>query len=169
MLTSSPILAHYSLSAKTRVVVDASPWAVGAVLLQEQTDMSFCPVAYGSRSLTDTERKYGQIEKEALPIIFGCEHFHRYLFGREFELETDHRPLEHIYAAKPTNSSKSQPPRIERWHLRLQEYDFKVVYRPGNTNLADLLSRLSNQPQPRSNMESCADRYVNHLPTHLAS
>ena len=112
--------------------------------------------------------KYGQIEKEALAIVFGCEHFHMYLFGRELELETDHRPLEHIYAAKPTNSSKPQPARIERWHLRLQEYDFKVVYRPGSTNLADLLSRLSNQPKPRSNMESCADRYINHLTTHLA-
>jgi len=95
-LTSSPILAHYSLNAKTRVVVDASPWAVGAVLLQEQTDKSFRTVSYGSRSLTDTERKYGQIEKEALAIVFGCEHFHMYLFGRDFELETDHCPLEHI-------------------------------------------------------------------------
>ena len=112
VLTSSPILAHYSFSTKTRVVVDASPWAAGAVLLQEQTDKSFRPVAYGSRSLTDTERKYGQIEKEALAIVFGCEHFHMYLFGREFDLETDHRPLEHIYAAKPTNSSKPQPARI---------------------------------------------------------
>ena len=166
-LTSSPILAHYSLNAKTRVVVDASPWAVGAVLLQEQTDKSFRPVAYGSRSLTDTERKYGQIEKEALAIVFGCEHFHMYLFGREFELETDHRPLEHIYAAKPTNTSKPQPARIERWRLRLQEYDFKVVYRPGKTNLADPLSRLANQ-HPRSNMESCADRYVNYMTNHLA-
>ena len=146
------------------MVVDASPWAVGAVLLQEQ---SFHPVAYGSRSLTDTEQKYGQIEKEALAIVFGCEHFHMYLFGREFEMETDHRPLEHIYAAKPTNSSKPQPARIKRWHLRLQEYDFQVVYRPGNTNLRDPLSRLANQ-HPRSNMESCADRYDNHLTTHLA-
>ena len=133
-LTSSPILAHYSLSAKTRVVVDASPWAVGADLLQEQTNKSFRPVAYGSRSLTDTERKYSQIEKEALAIVFGCEHFHMHRFGRDFELETDHRPLEHIYAVKPTNSSKPQPARIKRWRLRLQEYEYKAVYRPGNTN-----------------------------------
>ena len=80
-LTSSPVLAHYSLEAKTRVVVDASPWAVGAVLLQEQTDTSWRPVAYGSRSLTETERKYAQIEKEGLAIVFGCEHFHMYLYG----------------------------------------------------------------------------------------
>ena len=166
-LTSSPIQAQYSLSMKTHVVVDASPWAVGVVLLQEQTDKSFCPVAYESRSLTDTEQKYGQIEKEALAIVFGCEHFHMHLFGREFELETDHRPLEHIYAAKPTNSSKPQPARIEHWHLRLQEYYFKVVYRLGKTNLVGLLSRLTNQ-QPRRNVESCVDRYVNHLTTHLS-
>ena len=82
--------------------------------------------------------------------------------------KTDYRPLEHIYAAKPTNSSKPQPARIERWHLHLQEYDFKVVYRLGKTNLADPLSRLSNQQQTRSNTESCADRYVNDLTTLLA-
>ena len=134
--------------------------------LQEQTDKSFYPVAYESRSLTDTERKYSQIEKDTLAIVFGCEHFHMYLFCGEFELEMDCHPLEHIYTARPTNSSKPQPARIECWHLHFQE--FNLVYRPGNTNLADLLSRLSNPQQKRSNMVSCADCYINHLTTHLA-
>lgn len=165
-LTSSPVLAHYSLTAPTRVVVDASPWAVGAVLLQQQEDSTYRPIAYGSRALSETERKYAQIEKESLAIVFGCEHFHMYLYGRPFELETDHRPLEHIYKAKASNPGKPPPARIERWKLRLQEYDFKVVYRPGANNLADSLSRLPT-PAPRSNMEACADRYVHYLAREL--
>ena len=96
--------------------------------------------------------------------MFGCEHFHSYLYGRSFELETDHRPLEHIYKAKV--QSKPTTARLERWRLRLQEYDFHVVYRPGPFNLADPLSRLSKDGRKgtdRSNMEACVDRYVHYM------
>ena len=108
-LTSTPVLAYYSLTAKTRIVVDGSHWALGAVLLQEQHDGSYRPIAFGSRSLSETEQKYGHIEKESLAIVFGCEHFHMYLYGREFEIETGHRPLEHIYKPKASNSGKPAP------------------------------------------------------------
>ena len=162
-ISCSPVLAHFSLSSPTRVVSNVSPWAVGAVLLQQQSDMSYRPVAYASRSLTATEMKYAQIEREALAIVFGCEHFHTYLFGRSFELETDHRPLEYLFQPKVLPSGKPPPARIERWILRLQEYDFTVVYRPGAKNLADPLSRLPLPATTRSNMESCADRYVCNL------
>jgi hypothetical protein len=163
-ITRAPILAHYSISAPTRVVVDTSPWAVGAVLLQQQSDCTYRPIAFGSRSPTETEMKYSQIEKEALAIVFGCEHFHLYLYGKSFEMETDHRPLEYIF--KPKSTGKPTPARVERWLLRLQEYDFTVIYRPGPQNLADALSRLPNKT-PRSNMESCADRYVHYLAEQL--
>ena len=103
-ITTAPVLAHCSLTADTKVVVDASPWAV---LLQKQADDSYRPIAYGSRSLTNVEQKYGHIEKEALAIVYGCEHFHMYLYGRRFELET-----EHIYKAKPQNKLTSA--RLER-------------------------------------------------------
>ena len=158
-----PTIALVIHASPTRVVSDASPWAVGAVLLQQQSDMSYRPVAYASRSLTATEMKYAQIEREALAIVFGCEHFHTYLFGRSFELETDHRPLEYLFQPKVHPSGKPPPARIERWILRLQEYDFTVVYRPGAKNLADPLSRLPLPTTTRSNMESCADRYVCNL------
>ncbi|CAB4022598.1 Hypothetical predicted protein [Paramuricea clavata] len=160
----SPVLAHYNLTAETKVVVDASPWALGAVLLQKQADDNYRPIAYGSRSLTDVEQKYGHIEKEGLAIVFGCERFHMYLYGRSFELETDHRPLEHIYKAKL--QSKPTSARLERWRLRLQEYDFHVICRPGASNLADPLSRLPKDGKDgskRRNMEACADRYVHYM------
>ena len=108
--------------------------------------------------------KYSQIEKEALAIVFGCSHFHRYVYDRSFELETDHRPLEHIFKPKPSN--KPAPARVERWFLRLQEYDFTVIYRPGPQNLADPLSRLPIKTQ-RSTKEGTADRHVSYLAEHL--
>lgn len=162
-LSNYPVLAHFNLSAPTRLVTDASPWAVGAILLQQQPDMSYRPVAYGSRSLTETEMKYAQIEREALAIVYGCEHFHTCLYGRTFELETDHRPLEYLFQPKVRPSGKPPPARIERWILRLQEYDFTVIYRPGAKNLADPLSRLPLPTTTRSSMESCADRYICNL------
>ena len=79
-----------------------------------------------------------------------------YLYGKKFELETDHKPFEYIFQPK---ASKPPPARIERWQLRLQEYDFNVVYRPGSQNLADSLSRLISRQQPPN--RNCADRYVN--------
>lgn len=78
-------------------------------------------VAYGSRSLTDVERRYSQTEKEALGLVWGCERFHMYLYGVEFSLLNDHRPLEVIFSTNFPNSA-----RIERWVLRLQPYRFKV-------------------------------------------
>ena len=111
-MSSSPVLAHFSLSSPTRVVTDASPWAVDAILLQQQSDMSYRPVAYASRSLTATEMKYAQIEREALAIVFGCEHFHTYLFGRSFELETDHRPLEYLFQPKFTHQASRLLPEL---------------------------------------------------------
>ena len=73
------------------------------------------------------------IREGTLAIVFGCEHFHQYLYGRHFELETDHRPLEHIFKPKISFQGKSTPARVKRWVLRLQEYDVKVVYRKENT------------------------------------
>ena len=110
-------------------MVDASPWALGAVLLQQHADSpEYRPVAFGSRSLTETEMKYGHIEKEALAIVFGCKQFHLYLCGKRFELETDCSSWKQ---PKLTGHGKPPPARIERWLLRLQEYNFDVIYRPG--------------------------------------
>ena len=79
-------------------------------------------IAYASRGLTDVERRYIQTEREALALVWACERFNMYIFGRHFELKTDRKPLEYIY------SEKSKPPaRVEPWVLRLQAYDFKVV------------------------------------------
>lgn len=131
-------LSHFDPKLKTRVVADASPVGLGAVLLQFHEGNPKV-VSYASKSLTDTEKRYAQTEKEALALVWAVERFQIYLFGIRFELETDHKPLEAIF------SPDSKPClRIERWVLRLQAFSYDVVYRKGKTNIADSLSRLSN-------------------------
>ncbi|KAK3698601.1 hypothetical protein QZH41_014579, partial [Actinostola sp. cb2023] len=130
-------LAYYDSTLKTRVIADAGPVGLGAVLLQEQEKGAWKAVCYASKSLSDVERRYSQTEKEALALVWSVERFQMYLLGREFELVTDHKPLEVIYSPKSKPSA-----RIERWVLRLQPYHFTVVYKPGKQNIADSLSRL---------------------------
>ncbi|MCG8113621.1 MAG: RNase H-like domain-containing protein, partial [Candidatus Thiodiazotropha taylori] len=113
-LASAGTLAYYDKNAQTQVIADASPVGLGAVLTQKQGD-DYRVISYASRSLTDTEKRYSQTEKEALSLVWACERFHVYLYGTNFELLTDHKPLETIFA--PRSRSKSCA-RIERWVLR---------------------------------------------------
>ena len=103
------------------------------------------------------EKRYSQTEKETLAVVWACERFHVYLYGIEFELYTDHKPLETIY------SSRSKPcERIERWILRLQPYKFQVKYLPGEQNIADPLSRLlhANEQAESSSAHKVSGEFV---------
>ena len=147
MLIRAETLAYFKNDCKTRIVADAGPTGIGAVLTQLQDGM-WRVISYASRSLTEVERRYSQTEKEGLALVWACERFNLYVFGREFELETDHKPLQYIY-----NKSSKPSARLERWVLRLQGYHFKVIYRPGSTNIADVLSRLNSVEQKDSSGE----------------
>ncbi|CAC5387636.1 unnamed protein product [Mytilus coruscus] len=114
MATNAPILSYYDPKQTLTLNVDASSKGLGAVLLQNDK-----PIAYASRALTPTQQRYAQIEKETLAIVFGCQKFHHYVYGRQVELESDHKPLENIFS-KPLNKA---PPRIQRFVLQLQKYD----------------------------------------------
>lgn len=132
-------LVAFNPELETRLVADASPYAIGAVLIQFKNHKP-SPIAYASKRLTDTERRYSQTEKEALALVWAVEKYRFYLLGISFELETDHKPLEAIF------SPQSKPcMRIERWVLRLQAFSYRVVYRKGASNIADPLSRLTDQ------------------------
>lgn len=107
-LTSSPILAWYNPTAETKLVVDASAYGLGAVLLQKHED-DWKPVAYASRSMTETETRYAQIEKEALATTWACECFTDYILGKQIHIETDHKPLVPLLGTKQLDSL---PPRV---------------------------------------------------------
>ncbi|UYV67705.1 hypothetical protein LAZ67_5001654, partial [Cordylochernes scorpioides] len=153
-LTKNPCLAYFDMNAPTEVIADASPVGLGAVLLQRQNDGSKKPVAYASRSLTNVERRYSQIEKEALGCVWAVEHFNDYLWGNKFVLKTDHKPL--IYMLNPKKATVL-PPRIERLSWRLQPYDYEIEYLKGKQNIADIFSR---KPLTNISCENIVDDYM---------
>lgn len=152
-------LGFFDRKDKTKLIVDASPEGLGAVLIQENKEGQNRIISFASKSLTDLEQKYFQTEREALAIVWGIEKFHLYLLGSKFELITDCKALKFLF--KP----RSRPcPRIERWVLRIQSYNYEIKYEPGATNLADALSRLSISNA--NNFDKPADQYVNQLLEH---
>lgn len=156
LISQTDRLFHFDPSLRTRVVADASPVGLGAVLLQfYEGDPRI--ILFASKSLTDTERRYAQTEKEALALVWAVERFRIYLLGICFELETDHKPLETIFSP---NSSPCL--RIERWVLRLQAYNYNVIYRKGKSNIADSLSRLS-QPLEVEPFDPDSDVYIRNV------
>ena len=81
-------MAYYRPNAETRVIVDASLVGLGAILVQKQKDGSDRPVSYGSRALTPAEQRFSQTEREALAVLFGCTHFHFFIYDRRFTVIT---------------------------------------------------------------------------------
>ena len=128
-LTSDLFLTHYDPKLEIIVASDASSYGVGACILHKMPDGTKKPIAHASRTLLPTEKHYSQIEKEALGIIFVVKKFHRYLHGRFFTLQTEHKPLITIFGSK-----KGQPiytaNRLLRWGTILLNYNFKIEYLP---------------------------------------
>ena len=131
---------------ETVLQVDASTKGLRATLMQEDR-----PVAFASKALTDTESRYANIERELLAVVYGCEKFHNYLYGRSFTVQSDHKPLESIHL----KHLMAAPPRLQRMLMRLQPYDLTIKYRQGkNMEVTDALSRLSPQEkEPIPNMD----------------
>lgn len=114
---------------------DASDTGLGAVLLQAE-DGVLRPVAYASKKLTETEQRYATVEKECYAIVWAMGKFEPYLYGQEFDLETDHQSLQYLHRVKASNG------RLLRWSLLLQPFQFHVRHIKGSENhIADFLSR----------------------------
>ena len=118
---------------------DASPHGLGAVLLQLQNE-EWKPVMTASRSLTKTEKRYSQMEREMLSLVFGAERFRQFVQGGIVDFWSDHKPLEKIWD-KPFDDV---PPRLQRMLLRLASYGAKIIYHAAkeqSNRLPDTLSR----------------------------
>lgn len=142
IISSNVVLCHYDPKLDLRLACDSSSYGIGAVLSHVLPDGSERPIAFASCTLSDRERGYSQIDKEALAIVWGIQRFNMYLEGRHFTLITDHRPLTHIFS--PTKGiSITQSARLQRWAVRLMNYNYDVIYRNTNQHSnADFLSRL---------------------------
>ena len=132
-LLAAPVLHHLDYRLPIIVRSDASLKGVGAVLLQV-VDGQERAVAYRSRAFTGAAKNWSTIEQEAYGVYFAIVGWEHLLLGQEFHVQTDHRNLMYI--------EKSVVPKIVRWRLRLQEYDFKLTHVAGTQNqVADALSR----------------------------
>ena len=125
-LTSDEVMAYFDPHKKTVLFVDTSPVGLGGKV-----------VSYASKALSSVERRYSQFEREELAITWGCHHFRMYLLGSHFKVITHHKPLLHIFNS-PTSQASA---RIDNWRLKLQSFDFEVLYSRGDLNPADYISR----------------------------
>ena len=153
-------IGFFNLNWDTQVTVDASPVGLGAVLTQSNPDNKsdkrvICCV---SRTLSETEKKYSQIEKEAYAIVWACERLELYLVGNKFDLYTDNKALSLII-----NNPLAKPPaRIQRWELRISSFNFNIIHRPGKGNISDF-DFLSRHPLALLRENTIAEDYVNMI------
>lgn len=149
-------LGFFNLRNRTKLIADASPTGLGAVLLQEDSHGQLRVIAFASKALTDIEKKYFQTEKEALSLVWSVDKFKLYLQGIKFTLLTDCKALEFLF------TPRSRPcARIERWVLRLQAYNYDIEHIRGSANIADALSRLSvNIPEQ---FDAATNEYIRNV------
>lgn len=138
-LSGQPILAIYSPKLPTELHCDASSNGFGAILLQKQQSGELLPIAYFSRRTTPIESRYHSFELECLAVVYALKRFHVYLSGIQFKILTD------CDSFRLTLSKQTINPRISRWAMFLQAYDFVIEHRPGNRmKHVDALSRCNS-------------------------
>lgn len=143
LLTSDRCMAKYHPSYATTVSADASSFGLGAVLLQTQPSGERRPVAFASRSMTSTEQRYSQTEKEALATTWAIQRFDEFVRGITFDVETDHLPLLSLLGKMELDML---PPRIQRLRLKTMQYQFRMLHVPGKLlATADALSRITHK------------------------
>ena len=143
LATADTTLQYFKVNHPVIVQCDASTEGLGGALIQDNK-----PVAFASRSLTESEKKYAPIELELLAIVFAMQRFDQYVFGNpEVHIHTDHEPLTSIWK----KSLLKAPRRLQSMLLALQRYPAKLHYIPGcQQHTADMLSRSSTE-QPLRN------------------
>jgi hypothetical protein len=135
-LTKSPCLKPPKYDSSFHLFCDASQVALGATLMQEWEKGQLHPIAYWSRTITNTEAKWPITHLELSAIVYALASFRHVIFGSELHIYTDHRPLTFLFSKASTNA------KINRWLLAIQEYEPKVTFIEGQANkIADALSR----------------------------
>lgn len=154
LITDCNLLVHYDCNKEVFVTTDASQYGLGVVLSHQ---INSEPICFASATLTDAQKNYSQVEKEALGIIFAVQKFHKFLYGRKFVLVTDHQPLKFIFDPLKKIPITANA-RLQRWALILSGYQYVINYRKGTLlGNADALSRL---PLPeKANVADCINYF----------
>lgn len=141
MVTKEPVLVLPDFNKIYEIHTDASDFAIGGVLMQDGH-----PIAYESRKLNETERRYTVQEKEMTAVVHCLRTWRHYLLGSKFKVMTDNVATSYFLRQKKLT------PKQVRWQTFLAEFDFEMEYKPGRVNLvADALSRkgeLANLSSP---------------------
>ena len=144
------LLVHFDPSLELILPYDASNYGIEAVLAHRLPDGSEKPIGFTSRTLTETKKKYFQLEKEGLACIFRIKKFHSYLFGHPFTIYKDNLLLKLLFCEKQAVHAQAAR-RIQRWTLTFAIYKYKILFCPTHKHSnADVLSRL---PSPTTSME----------------
>ena len=139
-MTSETALRPFEPGRKLVHIADAGPEGIAASLFQIDGDGTWVPVDHASRSLTECEQRYSQLEREALAQSWGMNVHRHYLLGTKFDAYTDHMPLVGIF-----NDGKKGNARVERMRMKVQGLDYRMKYMPGKENPCDYASR---HPRP---------------------
>lgn len=155
LICNAPTLKVFDVNKEVSIETDASKYGLGCCLMQDGK-----PIYFASRSLSDTEVRYSQIEKEFLAVVFACNKFHYYIYGRRVIVKTDHKPLVSIMQK---DISAIPSPRLQRMKLRLSKYTIELKYVPGKyLYIADLLSRYFDKDNRSKEIEDM-DELVHSL------
>lgn len=129
----------YSVEEEGTIETDASQRAIAAIVTQNKH-----PVAYLSKNLSNAERNWWKIEREAYAIYWAITKLKHILLGRKFSIKSDHKPLKFIFSEKSGVSTRARA-RISRWALELMPYEFNINYKPGEEiPHVDMLSRMTD-------------------------
>ena len=124
LLIDSHTLGHYNDSLPITLACDASAYGIGCVLSHNISGEER-PIAFASSTLSTAQKNYSQLDKEALSIIYGLKRFPPHLYGRNFTIITDNKPLIHLF--KPSAPAPMQAAaRLQRWSLILASYDYSI-------------------------------------------
>ena len=139
-LASDQVMAHPRTDQPYLLYTDACDYAVGAILCQKDDQGVERPIVYLSKQLSETQRRWATIEKEAYAVVYALKQLRPYLWGASFRTMTDHKPLTSLFT-KDMNNTK-----IQRWAVLLAEYNCRVEYHKGRLNVrADMLSRIKQK------------------------
>jgi transposase InsO family protein len=132
-------MAYPDVRRPYRLYTDACDYAIGGILVQTDDTGVEKVIQYISHQLSSTQRRWATIEKEAYAVIYAITKLRTYLFGADFVVLTDHKPLKSLFTKEMANT------KVQRWAVLLAEYGAKIEYREGKNNIrADMLSRIES-------------------------
>lgn len=161
-ILKQPVLALYDRNAETRISADSSNFGLGCSLDQKQSNNEWKMVMCASRCLTSTEKRYAQVEKEALASTWACEKFRNYILGKRIQIITDHKPLVEILGKKPVGELTA---RLQRFRMRLMCFDYFMTFLPGKyLFVADTLSRTPVEQAPVDEIDVLQEQlFINNV------